>query len=350
MLHLQPRVHLQKIEVPVAIDDEFHRARARVAHGLRQRHGLLAHGAAGVGVEKRARRLLDHLLVAPLDRAFALAQIDAIAMTVAEHLDLDMARLRDEFLDEDPVVAETRRRLVLRALEPLARLVVIPGDAHALAAAARARLEHHRIADLGGDLHRLIGIRDQAHRAGHRVHARLLGELLGGDLVAHRLDRRFRRADEGHARGRERLGEFRVFRQEAVAGMHRLGAARADGVHHPVDDDIALACRGRPDMHRLVGHLHMQRPGVGVRIDRHRLDAHLARGLDHPAGDLAPVRDQDLVEHLSSLPLPGPARAAPRVMPPLHRRKSRENCAAPASRRAPAAPRSSPGRTALRRA
>jgi hypothetical protein len=51
-----------------------------------------------------------------------------------------MARLGDEFLDEDPVVAETRRGLVLRRLEALAHLVVVPGDAHALAAAARDAL------------------------------------------------------------------------------------------------------------------------------------------------------------------------------------------------------------------
>jgi hypothetical protein len=47
-----------------------------------------------------------------------------------------MARLGDEFLDEHAVVAEARRRLVLRRLEALAHLVLVPGDAHALAAAA----------------------------------------------------------------------------------------------------------------------------------------------------------------------------------------------------------------------
>ncbi len=54
-------------------------------------------------------------------------------------------------------------------------------------------------------------------------------------------------------------------------------------------------------MHRLVGHLHMQRIAVGIGIDRHRLDAHLAGGLDDPAGDLATVGDQDLLEHVPFL-------------------------------------------------
>jgi hypothetical protein len=37
---------------------------------------------------------------------------------------------------------------------------------------------------------------------------------------------------------------------------------------------------------------------IGIRMDRDRGDAHLARGLDHAAGDLAPVGDQDLLEHV----------------------------------------------------
>ena len=53
-------------------------------------------------------------------------------------------------------------------------------------------------------------------------------------------------------------------------------------------------------MHRLIRHLHMQRVAVGVGIDRHRLDPHLARRLDHAAGNLAPVGDQDLVKHRPS--------------------------------------------------
>ena len=57
-------------------------------------------------------------------------------------------------------------------------------------------------------------------------------------------------------------------------------------------------------MHRLVGHLDMRRARIGVRIDRDRLDAHLAGGLDHAAGDFAAVGDQDLLEHTVPVFLP----------------------------------------------
>ena len=63
-------------------------------------------------------------------------------------------------------------------------------------------------------------------------------------------------------------------------------------------------------MHRLIGHLHMQRLPVCIRIDRNRLDTHLAGGLDDAAGNLAAVRDQDLLEHLRFLLVLGHAGGA----------------------------------------
>ena len=64
----------------------------------------------------------------------------------------------------------------------------LPGDAHALAAAAGRRLDHHGIADLAGDLLGMVGILDDAETAGHSADLGGIGELLRFDLVAHRLD------------------------------------------------------------------------------------------------------------------------------------------------------------------
>ncbi len=50
-------------------------------------------------------------------------------------------------------------------------------------------------------------------------------------------------------------------------------------------------------MHRLIGHLDMQRIAVGIGIDCDRLDAELLRGLDDPAGNFAPVGDEDFLDH-----------------------------------------------------
>src|SRR5262249_3207129 len=140
MLDLQPRVHLEEVELAIAADDEFHGAGGLIFHRARESHRLLAHRLACRIVEKRRRRFLDHLLVAALDRALALAEIDDVAVRVAQHLDLDVARLGDELLDEDAIVAEARQRFRTARGEAFARFLVVVRDAQALAAAARGGL------------------------------------------------------------------------------------------------------------------------------------------------------------------------------------------------------------------
>ena len=94
MLDLQARVHFQEVEALVLAGDELDGAGGIVVHRLGQRDRLLAHLAPRRLIEQRRRRFLDDLLVAALDRAFALAEIDDVAVLVAEHLDLDVARDR----------------------------------------------------------------------------------------------------------------------------------------------------------------------------------------------------------------------------------------------------------------
>ena len=117
------------------------------------------------------------------------------------------------------------------------------------------------------------------------------------DLVAHRLDGPWVRADEYDAGGFERLGEGSALGQEAVAGMHGLGASLLAGGDYLVDHEIGFGRWGRADGDFLVSHLDVQRVFVGFRIDRNRLDAEAAGGLDNATGDLAAICDQDLVEH-----------------------------------------------------
>src|SRR3546814_3779518 len=76
-----------------------------------------------------------------------------------------MARIEDEFLDEDAVVAEAVEPFALGRLKALADVLFLIGEAHALAAAACRGLHHHRIADLVRDPHRMFGIVDLADEA-----------------------------------------------------------------------------------------------------------------------------------------------------------------------------------------
>ena len=106
MLDLQARIHFEEEEAAILAGDELDRAGEIVIHGFGERDRLLAHLAARCFVEQRRGRFFDDLLIAALDRAFALAEIDHVAVLVAEHLDFDVARIDDEFFDEDAIVAE----------------------------------------------------------------------------------------------------------------------------------------------------------------------------------------------------------------------------------------------------
>src|SRR5262249_35340117 len=91
VLDLDAGIHLDEVEVVPGRDEELAGA-GRVVAGLsRQPNGGLTHGAAdGVG-EVGGRRLLDELLVAALEGALALPEVDHAAVAVAEQLHLDVA-------------------------------------------------------------------------------------------------------------------------------------------------------------------------------------------------------------------------------------------------------------------
>ena len=74
-----------------------------------------------LGGQQRGGRLLDDLLVAPLDRAVADAERPRRALPVGDHLDLDVPGAGDQALQEDHAAAEGALGLVAGALVRVAR-------------------------------------------------------------------------------------------------------------------------------------------------------------------------------------------------------------------------------------
>ena len=137
VLDLEPRVHFQKIEIQLFIQQKLDRAGAQILATFGHSDGSLAHFFPQNRGQNSRWGLLDHLLVPPLDRTFALKKIDSVALRVGDDLDLDVARRRDIFFDKNRAVAERRDRFGDRALHLLAGIFFFFNDPHALAAAAR---------------------------------------------------------------------------------------------------------------------------------------------------------------------------------------------------------------------
>src|SRR5204863_9642881 len=187
MLDLEAGVHLDEVEFPI-LPEELDRAGAAIAHVGHRLADDAAHPVALLRSDDRRGRFLQNLLVAALERAVALAQVDGIALAVAEHLELDVARVAEIFFDIDGVVAEGALRLGARLADLRFELVWRIDHLHSAAAPARGGLDDQGIAGALGHLLRFGEGLDRPGGARHQRQAELGRGDLGLDLVAHRPD------------------------------------------------------------------------------------------------------------------------------------------------------------------
>ena len=107
MLDLHARIDLKKPNVPVVdVVKEFDGAETLVVQRTSDRERIFMQLAASRSGDRTRRCLLDHLLIAVLERAFALRQVNAVAKFIAEDLDFDMLGGAYEAFDEHRSVAE----------------------------------------------------------------------------------------------------------------------------------------------------------------------------------------------------------------------------------------------------
>ena len=297
VLHLEPSVHLEKVESPGLVEQELHRAGIAIADLACDAARCLAERRAGLGIERRRGSLLEQLLVPPLDRAVALAE-EHHALVIRQDLGFDVARALQVALGVEAIIAERAARLAARQPPRGLELRIAAHHAHALAAAARGRLEHQRKAGLTGEGAGRRDARQRARRRRHHGHAGPLRRLARGELVAETLDRLGRGTDEHHSGLRAGAGERRVLGEEAVARMNRIRPHAARGLEHTSGVEIALARGSGTDRPRLVRHQHVKRGTIRLTEDRDRGDAELAQGADHAHRDLAPVGDQHAPDRL----------------------------------------------------
>ena len=223
--------------------------------------------------------------------------MDDVAVGVGEHLDLDVAGPLQIAFDQHPVVGKRRCRLLPSRGQRRGEVGRRGYYAHAAAATAGDRLDHDGKADPRCLVCQKLGILAVAVVAGQQRHRRCFHQRLGGGFRSHGAHRAGWWADEDDPRRGAGFGEGRIFRQEAVAGMNRLGAGGAGSFDDAGNVQIAVARRGRPDRVGSVRGLDVQRVGVGFGIDRDRLDPQPSGGPDDAAGDFASVGNQQGAEH-----------------------------------------------------
>ena len=152
-----------------------------------------------------------------------------------------------------------------------------------------------------GEFDDLIGILDRISGAGHLRGADLLGDVARRHLVTEGFDRCGRGPDPHHAGVHDGLREVRVLGQEAIPGVHRVGAGALRDGDDLVDVQIGLGRCGAVERERLVGHLDEQRRRVGVGVDGHAFQPGIPGATDDPHRDLATIGNEHLRDGASGV-------------------------------------------------
>lgn len=299
---LEAGVHLQEVRASLGGDQELHGPRAPVADRPCGGDGGVVEPGAQLLAEAGRGGLLDDLLVTALEGAVAGAECPDGAVVVGHHLHLDVPAALHVGLGEHLAVPERGHRLGGRRRQLGGERRQVPYDPHPASAAARRRLEQQRQVRLGGGGG--IDGGEQRHVGGGH-------QLLGAGLRRHLLDRLDGRTDPEQPRVLDSCGEGGVLGEEAVPGVDRVGPRRERGGDDEVTAEVGVGGRGARQPYGEVGLAHVQGSGVRVRVHGDGGDAERPAGAEDPAGDLAPVGDEQGGDHVSPhiRKMPKPPRA-----------------------------------------
>src|SRR5690606_4889657 len=135
-----------------------------VACRPRESHGRLEDALAQLPAQRGAGCDLDQLLVAALQRALALPEVDRRTAGIPDDLDLDVPARPDQALDVDLVAAEGGPGLRPAAGEGIFQPRFVEDRPHAATPTAGHRLDHHRGA--GPEPTQELARLREVHRAG----------------------------------------------------------------------------------------------------------------------------------------------------------------------------------------
>ena len=296
MLDLQAWIDLEKIPVE-ASNQELDRADTAVSCTFTQCAGGGRYGLAHAGFEIRCRCLLDDFLVAPLQRALALEQMNHPAAAVAGDLHLYVTSLVEIALDHKVPPPEGAVRLTNGGFDLLLEIVQRGDNAQASTATAGRRLEQHRqllaAHDGGhfGHLRRTVGTAIKGGNAG------LAGFRLGRPLVGEAFQSFGRRADENQPGRLDSAGEAGIFRKKPNARVDGLGADRSGRRDNGLAVEVALAGCRAADLDGFADQAHVQSRPLGARMHGSGGEPQASAGGADAASGFASIGDQDLVEH-----------------------------------------------------
>src|SRR5215216_3953426 len=218
-----------------------------------------------------------------------------VAMIVGHDLKFNVARIYDQLFQIHLIVAKCFLRLMTRAMESGCKAWLIMRSAHSSAAATGGRFDHHRVAELLSDFHRLVLSLNNSIAARRHRDARFTCRCTSGVFVAHGLHGTGGRANELDVAAFTDLNEMRVFSQEPVAWMDRVNVADLGRAHDPINSQITLKAGGSADADRFISKLDVQRIDVCFGIDCEGANAEFVTGPNHSQRDFSAISNQNFL-------------------------------------------------------
>ena len=213
-----------------------------------------------------------------MDGTVAHAQRPSGSFVIGDDLYLDVARAGHHSFEKHRGVSERLLRLRPRTLKRIGQLGLALHAANPTASAARGRLDHQGVAEARRVPARVFECRHFAATPWGDRNLRLLGELLGGDLVAQLAHHIAGRPDEDDPESFAEVSKPGVLGDEAPSRPNRLRARFDQRAFEAIVVEVArlaMAFAGqigrRAKRIGFVGLAYEHRPAVGIRVERDRV-------------------------------------------------------------------------------
>ena len=294
---LDSRVDFDEVEVVLLVDDEFDGCGVVVIGLFDHPHGSIAHGFSGRLGESRRWAFFDEFLMATLDRAIALVEMNDVSVLVGDDLDFDVPRAIDVAFEIDAGVTEGCFGFCLGLGDSVLQRGFVEGDAHSFSSTTCGGFDQDGEADFAGGVDRVFFAFDQAVAAGDDRYTGGDGHFSGGVFVTEFFHRFGARADEFEVAAAADFVEVGVFGEESVAWVDRIGLAQFGSGDDTVDAQVAIHRLGRSDAEGLVGQFEVLGASIGFAEDCDGFDTEFFAGADYAQSDFATVGDKYATEH-----------------------------------------------------
>ena len=239
MFDLHTWVHLDEDVLAVFVDEKLDGTRTLVINVLTEPHGIGADLFAQLGIQELCRGNLDDFLVAALQRAVTLVEVDDVALRIRQHLHLNVLWFNHRGFQVDTGITESGFGLTGGLSDLGAQLFLAFHKAHTASATTGHGLNEQRVFKLRRIFHQRVDVR---RRLGvlQRRQASLFRSMHSGGLVTSQVQSVLGGADELNAVFCTLPRQIRALREETITRVDSIRAGFFGSTDDFVDVQISL--------------------------------------------------------------------------------------------------------------